>query len=241
MSADLFAEFNSLSSNPTPPPAQQATPFQPQQQPPPPPQQSQQTGAKDPFDFFGTTSHASPISTQPWPSLQTQPAAPISWGSTPAPSKPAAAVEDDDDGWGDFEVAEPSQPSPANPSPFQAPTTTPVSIPAWGSPATGPASSPSIPWHNPSPGPAPAQRAPSVQQPPTRVVRASTLDLMSNSLVDIGTLPHQTSGTAQAQQPAPQSQLRQQWQHAPAHQEPQQPRMKAMLKSSASNDPQRSF
>ncbi|RSM17323.1 hypothetical protein CDV31_003878 [Fusarium ambrosium] len=242
MSADLFAEFNSLSSNPTPPPAQQATPFQPQVQqqqppPPPPPQQSQQTGAKDPFDFFGTTNRASPISTQPWPSLQTQSAAPVSWGVTPAPSKPAAAVEDDDDGWGDFEVAEPSQPSPANPSPFQAPTPTPVSIPAWGSPAAGQASSPSIPWHSASPGPALAQRAPSVQQPPTRVVRASTLDLMSNSLVDIGTLSQKTSGTAQAQQPAPQSQLRQQWQHEPAHQEPQQPRMKAMLKSSASNDP----
>jgi hypothetical protein len=60
---------------------------------------------------------------------------------------------------------------------------------------------------------------------------------MSNSLVDIGTLPQKASGAAQAQPPAPQSQLRQQWQHVPAHQEPQQPRMKAMLKSSASNDP----
>ncbi|KAM0436973.1 hypothetical protein ACHAPT_002689 [Fusarium lateritium] len=242
MSADLFAEFNSLSSNstPPPPPAQQATPFQAQVQQQPQPQQ-QQTGAKDPFDFFGTTSsHAAPISTQPWPSLQTQPAAPVSWGAAPAASKPAAAVEDDDDGWGDFEVAEPSQPSPANPSPFQTPSPAPVSIPAWGSPAAaGPASSPSIQWHSPNPnsGPALAQRAPSVQQPPTRVVRASTLDLMSNSLVDIGALQQKTSGTPQAQQAAPQSQLRQQWQHEPAHQESQQPRMKAMLKSSASNDP----
>lgn len=241
MSADLFAEFNSLSSKPTPPPAQRSTPFQPpvqQQQQQPPPQQSQQTGAKDPFDFFSAASHASSISTQPWPSLQIQPAAPVSWGATPAPSKPAPAVEDDDDGWGDFEVAEPSQPSPANPSPFQAPTPTPVSIPAWGSSvAAGPASSPSISWHNPSSGPALAQRAPSVQQPPTRVVRASTLDLMSNSLVDIAALAQKTSGQAQAQQPAPQPQLRQQSQHAPTHQEPQQPRMKAMLKPSASNDP----
>ncbi|KAF4459197.1 hypothetical protein FALBO_14047 [Fusarium albosuccineum] len=247
MSADLFAEFNSLSSNsPPPPPAQKVTPFLPQaqQKPAPPAQPTQQTGAKDPFDFFNNTSHASPVNTQPWPAFQTQPTPPSNvWASAPAPSKPTGAVEDDDDGWGDFEVAEPSKPSATNPAPLQVSSPAPSSIPAWGSTtATGLTNSSSIPWNNPSPAPAPApalaQPVPAVrQQPPTRIVRASTLDLMSNSLVDIDALKQPSSGASKGHQSVIQSQLRQQWEQQPNLQESQQPRMKAKLKPSATNDP----
>ncbi|KAM5351495.1 hypothetical protein ACJ41O_004218 [Fusarium nematophilum] len=244
MSADLFAEFNNLSTNhpPAPPATKQTTPpFQPQVQPPYP-QPSQQTGPKDPFDLFNNSSNSLPISARPWPSFQAQPTASSPWGNSPAPSKPTEAVEDDDDGWGDFEVAEPSQPPTAAASASlspQASVRAPDPLPAWGSLATaGSTSSASVQWHNPNPSSGQVQAAgPSAaQEPPrNRIVRASTLDLMSNNLVNVSTLAQKSSDAPKPQQAK--SQLSQQWEQESAHQTAQQLRMKAKMKSSAPNDP----
>ncbi|KAF4965031.1 hypothetical protein FSARC_7125 [Fusarium sarcochroum] len=244
MSADLFAEFNSLSDNPTPPPAKQATPFQPQvQQPPPPPRPLQRTETKDLFDLFGNASHASPVNTQPWPAFQAQSSGQNTWGSASVPSKPAE-TNDDDDGWGDFEVAEPSQPTTTAATHIQTPSPAPVSASAWGpaaSTTTSSATSSSIPWPKPNPSPAAvvAQRAPGIrQQPPTRIVRASTMDLLSNSLVDIEATSQKSSSTQKATQASGlQSQFTQQWEQEPVTRESQHPRMKATLKPSAQKDP----
>ncbi|KAJ4268534.1 hypothetical protein NW762_002597 [Fusarium torreyae] len=240
MSADLFAEFNSLSDNSTPPPTQQPTPFQPQVQQPPPPKPLQRAETKDLFDLWG----ASPVNTQPWPAFQAQSSAQNAWGSAPVPSKPTETNDDDDDGWGDFEVAEPSQPTTAAATPIQTPSPAPVSSSAWGSAVstnTSSAKSSSIPWPKPNPSPAAAvaQRAPGIrQQPPTRIVRASTMDLLSNSLVDIGAAAQNPSSAPKATQPSGlQSQFTQQWGQEPITQESQHPRMKATLKPSAQKDP----
>ncbi|KAH7162582.1 hypothetical protein B0J13DRAFT_536410 [Dactylonectria estremocensis] len=274
MSADLFAEFNDLSRSPSAaPPA-----TQPQPQPP--------SAPKDPFDFFNTTSHAGPVTnqpvcaSQPWPAFQSQPASTSPWGAPSVPSapsapalssKPPAAIEEEDDGWGDFEVAEPTVPSQA---PVQAAAVTaspnisppiswhspahsgaPASIIspsiAWQSPAQnaappssispsiswqspaqiatpGPSISPSISWQRhipaetqaPAPQPAPAQAPP----PRTRVVRASTLDLMSNNLVDTSSMSREAAETSRAQRP-----LQQLSQQVPHDAKPRS-RMKPKLK-----------
>ncbi|KAH6998547.1 hypothetical protein BKA56DRAFT_567951 [Ilyonectria sp. MPI-CAGE-AT-0026] len=276
MSADLFAEFNDLSDRPPPATQPQPSPFhtQPRLQSQPPPQ----AAPKDPFDFFNTASHASPVVAQPaqatqqWPVFQSQPVSTSPWGivSAPpaptAPAKPAIVIEEDDDGWGDFEVAEPTGPShapvhapavvaspsisssiswqnpaqPAAPAPSISPSiawqspvqtatpapsispsiswqnSTPTATPApnispsisWQSSAhtatPAPSISPSIAWQRPAPAPAPAPQPTTTQGPParTRVVRASTLDLMSNNLVDTSGLPQQPAGTSWGQRPA---------------------------------------
>ncbi|KAF4978394.1 hypothetical protein FZEAL_5212 [Fusarium zealandicum] len=240
MSADLFAEFNSLSDNSTPPPSsQQTTPFQPQTQQQPP-QYSQQTGTKNPLDFFNHKSHAPSVNTQPWNSFQAQHVAPNAFGNAPAPLKPIESSQDDDDGWGDFEVAEPTQQrattTPASVQQISSPAVT--SLPAWGSSATaGSTNSPSIPWHNQTPSPVPAlAQTPHVgqQRPLNRIVRAPTIDLMSNSLVDADGLSHVSSDAPQGQQPRYQPQLGSHWEQQQTH---HQPRMKGTLKPSAPNDP----
>ncbi|KAH7267117.1 uncharacterized protein BKA55DRAFT_533904 [Fusarium redolens] len=242
MSADLFAEFNSLSNNSTPAPAQQqqqqATPFQnqAQQQPKPP----QRTGTQDHFGLLGNTSNASPVKPQPWPAFEPQSSAQNTWGSVSLPSKPTE-TNDDDDGWGDFEVAEPSQPPSVNATPVQTLSPVPFSASSRGSTANatpGSANSSSIPWPKPDPSSAAAvaQRVPGVKQkPPTRVVRASTMDLLSNSLVDIGGASKPTSAP-KAQPSGPQSRFTQEWGQPTVNQEPQQ-RMKAKLKPSAQQEP----
>ncbi|KAK3196906.1 hypothetical protein K4F52_000250 [Lecanicillium sp. MT-2017a] len=111
MSADLFAEF-SQPSKPSSQPAQQQ-----QQQ-----QQSSAFGslgnssaqAKDPFDFgYGGTNNSSatsPSTAPQWPAFQPQQPSTGGGGfaSSPAMSlQPAqTSAADDDDGWGDFEVAD---------------------------------------------------------------------------------------------------------------------------------------
>src|SRR6478752_2136708 len=179
MSADLFAEFNSLSNNSAPAPGQQqqqqATPFQTQAQQQP--EHLQRAATQDLFGLLGNTSNVSSVKTHPWPAFESQSRAHSAWGSASVPSKPAE-TNDDDDGWGDFEVAEPSQPATVNATPVQTLSPAPFSASGWGSAANAPpnsANSSSIPWPKPDPSSAAAvaQRVPGVkQQPPTRVVRA---------------------------------------------------------------------
>ncbi|KAK4106581.1 hypothetical protein N658DRAFT_512381 [Parathielavia hyrcaniae] len=146
MSADLFAAFGDVSS-------QTLTPA-PQQQD----RQNQGTtgtplattfpAAKDPFSFL-SSSTSLPQPTQ-WPPLQ-QPTTgqTIAWLTSPIGealgNDPSEQIkEDDEDGWGDFEVA------PAHPSPQPVPLSTATS------------------------------------QPRARLTRASTIDMMTNKLVDLG-------------------------------------------------------
>ncbi|KAJ9425140.1 hypothetical protein QL093DRAFT_2233161 [Fusarium oxysporum] len=217
MSADLFAEFNSLSNNSAPAPGQQqqqqATPFQTQAQQQPEP--LQRAATQDLFGLLGNTSNVSSAKTHPWPAFESQSSAHSAWGSASVPSKPAE-TNDDDDGWGDFEVAEPSQPATVNATPVQTLSPAPFSASGWGSAANAPpnsANSSSIPWPKPDPSSAAAvaQRVPGVkQQPPTRVVRASTMDLLSNSLVDIGGASKPASAP-KAQPSGTQSRFTQEW------------------------------
>ncbi|VUC22381.1 unnamed protein product [Clonostachys rosea] len=186
MSADLFAEFNQLSSGP--PPAQQQ-----QQQSQQAPQNSYSafqgaqsiSQAQNSFDFFQSsnppTYQQSQQSQRPSGGLNTwntsfiptaqqsqQPSGGLdTWNSSfsPAtrPHKPQVPV-DDDDGWGDFEVAEPEAVKPS-----------PVS------------------WETPSQS---VQAAPS--PPPERPanlnrIRASTMDIMTNNLVDLGVSQHRAA------------------------------------------------
>ncbi|KAF4954297.1 hypothetical protein FGADI_5385 [Fusarium gaditjirri] len=242
MSADLFAEFNSLSNNSAPAPGQQqqqqATPFQAQARQQPEPLQPAAT--QDLFGLLGNTGNVSPVKTQPWPAFASQVSAHSAWGSASVPSKPAE-TNDEDDGWGDFEVAEPSQPVTANATPVQTLGPVPFSASGWGSAANAPpssANSSSIPWPKPDPSSAAAvaQRVPRLeQQPPTRVVRASTMDLLSNSLVDIGGALKPASAP-KVQPSGTQSRFTQEWGQPTVDQEPQQ-RMKAKLKLSAQQDP----
>ncbi|KAF4439712.1 hypothetical protein F53441_12523 [Fusarium austroafricanum] len=247
MSADLFAEFNSLSNNSTPSPGQQQqqqnAPFKsPVQQQTLPPKPLQRTGTQDLFGLLGNTNNVSPVNTQPLADFKSQSSSQNAWGSVPIPSKPAKTNDDDDDGWGDFEVAEPSQPATNNATPIQNSSPAPFSISGWGSAASATpnsANSSVIPWpkSDPSPAAAVAQQAPGIkQQPPTRVVRASTMDLLSNSLVDIQAASQKPTSVPKTQPPGSKTQLTQEWGQPTVDQESQQ-RMKAKLKLSAKQDP----
>jgi hypothetical protein len=164
MSADLFAEF--ANSNPPPPQQQQQQQQQRHQSPIPPAATGQQTwnkpAAKDPFSFgFNdfTTAAASPI--EKWPPVQSQPTAAVGWPASTAVSQAAPASQAfndaDDDGWGDFETAEPT-------------------------PAASTINKPSDPF---------GSLASPVKQPDVvnRPFRAPTLDIMTNTLVDIQAKP----------------------------------------------------
>ncbi|KAF7563837.1 hypothetical protein G7046_g310 [Stylonectria norvegica] len=315
MSADLFAEFNDLSNSPPPqPPPSQQPPKLFESKPRP------QAVVKDPFDFL-QDSHASVATSQPaspWPSYQARPAStgPGTWGNIAAAPKPSTITEtlgEDEDGWGDFEVAQPVAPAPTSvpapapaparplyaapssspsiawhsPAPVQAAPQASISTPspsfyaapssspsmAWNMPAPAPAQSPAqaqgptpspyiyassssspsiawnkpapaqaqdmaqasvptlsqslyaapsnspsttIAWHNPAPSlpSAPSPRPAATQEPPTRtrIVRASTFDLISNNLVDIGGLPKQPTasplGQASSQRRTPEPVLK---------------------------------
>ncbi|KAM0514349.1 hypothetical protein ACHAPE_006930 [Trichoderma viride] len=155
MSADLFAEF--ANSNP-PPPQQQQPPISGVQGNPP--------AAKNHFgfgfnDFTGAT--ASPI--ESWPSIPSQPSGAGSWTTPPALSQttpaPHALNDADDDGWGDFETAEPTPAASTISKPFD----------SFGG-ALGGFSAP--------------PKAPDVRN---RLVRAPTIDIMTNTLVDFQAKP----------------------------------------------------
>ncbi|CAG9937774.1 unnamed protein product [Clonostachys rosea f. rosea IK726] len=187
MSADLFAEFNQLSSGP--PPAQQQ-----QQQSQQAPQNSSSAfqGAQstsqvqDSFDFFQSSnpptyqqsqqSQQSSSGLNTWntsfaPTAQ-QPHQPSSgldtWNSSFAPAAQTYKSQepvDDDDGWGDFEVAESEAVKPS-----------PVS------------------WATPSQSMQAAPPPPPPEKPVnTNRIRASTMDIMTNNLVDLGMSQHRTA------------------------------------------------
>ncbi|KAK1245105.1 hypothetical protein MKX08_004734 [Trichoderma sp. CBMAI-0020] len=155
MSADLFAEF--ANSNP-PPPQQQQPPISGVQGNPP--------AVKNHFGFgFNdfTAAAASPI--ESWPSIPSQPSGAGSWTTPPALSQttpaPHALNDADDDGWGDFETAEPTPAASTISKPFD----------SFGG-AFGEF-------------PAPPQ-GPDVRN---RLVRAPTIDIMTNTLVDFQAKP----------------------------------------------------
>ncbi|KAI1854588.1 hypothetical protein JX266_000706 [Neoarthrinium moseri] len=146
MSADLFAAFD----DPPPPKPNQAQPPKPSPLP--------ASTATDPFSFLGSTlSNTASQQTQPWPSLP-QSVANDPWGglstggvqSQPAAKNTLGDDGEDEDGWGDFETAEPaSKPAPN------------VDVPTSQQP----------PQH------------PAIQR--TRIVRAPTIELMTNNLIDL--------------------------------------------------------
>ncbi len=180
MSADLFALFGDLS--------QTATPQQSQQN-----HQAQHQGTTtsnttsvtpipastgDPFSFLASSTSVPQQQSTQWPPFQqsTQPAAQPStwfaaahepqnsngWGSLGSSGglggfqsqnvsfqtiQEPLRIEEDDDGWGDFEVAQTNQPPPSA---------------------------------------APTIATTAANPPRARVTRASTIDMMSNKLVDLG-------------------------------------------------------
>ncbi|KAI1103765.1 hypothetical protein F4804DRAFT_216296 [Jackrogersella minutella] len=162
MSADLFAAFED-SSKPPPSKGQPSNAFT---------QASSFTSEPFSFGFNNSTNirskigeHANPI-TQRWsngPNLlsgqlrNTQQSSSVNgWtGASLQSTQPKIQDDDDDDGWGDFEVA----PNVTQPS-----TASSTVIAPSGSTVQGPQD------------PAPRR---------TRVVRASTIDLMSNNLLDL--------------------------------------------------------
>ncbi|KAI1769958.1 hypothetical protein F4818DRAFT_279361 [Hypoxylon cercidicola] len=130
--------------------------------------QSSKTSAQsDPFSFGinNATNHSSQIghyNTQSW-SSNPQPTSSSghlqsaqSLSGTPSQFVQPKVQDDGDDGWGDFEVA---------PNVVQSPTISVAATAPSRPPATGP-------------------QNPALQR--TRVVRASTLDLISNNLLDLG-------------------------------------------------------
>lgn len=166
MSADLFAEFASPSSSASKP----SLATQPQSNHPTKP-------AVDPFAFlFSPTSQTSSPQTfqspaQPWPSIQpqqqNQQSGSNGWGNigtygaaASAPQQPAQqTTDDDDDGWGDFEEA--SSSTVANP---------PASM---------------LSGHADFPGTTGGPRTQHDLPARTRILRADTFALMSNSLVGL--------------------------------------------------------
>lgn len=160
MSADLFAEF----ANPSPGPPQHSQTTKSHTKP-------ATTSATDPFaSLFSPSSQTiSPqtfqSSAQAWPSIQQQNGGSTGWGSvgtfglpSNASEQPAPDVEDDDDGWGDFEEA-----------PSATVTNPPSSVLGGNSQAPGTVdlrSQPAAPVKN-------------------RIHRADTFALMSNNLVGL--------------------------------------------------------
>lgn len=212
MSADLFAEFGSSSQD-----------AQPQQT-----GQSASTHAPlsfdDPFSFLAAGNSNSTSSKpfaqptqqpqQPWPQpQQLRPSAggPVSsgiWDLRPMSgfsgggtinANGAKNTAEDDDGWGDFEVATPDAAAPAPPPP--APS---------GSvfPAAAAASSSTAPTSSSRPPP-----------PRNRVIRASTLDMITKNLADLpGPTGHVPKLDTYAERPS--------WELSPPVATPQPPKPK---------------
>jgi hypothetical protein len=143
----------------SPPPASSQAPNAQASQP-------QAGTSNDPFDFFQSANKQSFTPSQAntqWSAFQAQPSGFGAWdsGNAGQAAKPSNSAQiDDDEGWGDFETATPQPPAPFNP---QAPQQ----------------------WQNPASAPAPVAQAP----PRAGIVRASTMELMTNSLVDLDVSP----------------------------------------------------
>ncbi|KAI0128840.1 hypothetical protein BJ170DRAFT_668896 [Xylariales sp. AK1849] len=160
MSADLFAEFESFSR----PQPQLQRPVKDQTKPP----SETASFASDPFSFATSgPANRSNLQTQAWPSIQkstnNDPWAGFS-STGPGGNALKNTLDDDDDGWGDFESAEAATRSTAQPAAPIPQKVTPLSTQG-------------------------------VQQNPPprrRMLRAPTIELMTNSLIDIpgaNTLP----------------------------------------------------
>ncbi|KAL6869474.1 hypothetical protein ACO1O0_000800 [Amphichorda felina] len=177
MSADLFAEFNDLSSPPPPPQQQQQ---QRQQRPSGASSQVLNSAPQDPFGFLQSSStppQPSQQPPQPWGGFQSQSGPEGAWGQSSSPayfSSNTPQVGDDDDGWGDFEVAEPerSKPSVSSADSWQGMTSPPPPV------------APEYPGK-------------------TRLVRAPTLDIMGNHLLDLGDSPKVAYNPSRAQPEPP--------------------------------------
>ncbi|KAK7969088.1 hypothetical protein PG996_002472 [Apiospora saccharicola] len=162
--------------------------------PPPASQTPQPTKpSSDPFDFSSfvnnrqTASAPPPQQNQPWPAFQSTPdpwaTSTTTTSTAPIPfgnnSTNKSNDDDDDEGWGDFEVAENTRSLSA--------TNAPPPFPAGNAP-------------KPPASPNTVAR--------TRIVRAPTLDLLSNSLIDIpGRNINQSRKPPTAQQPKPKPKL----------------------------------
>jgi hypothetical protein len=180
MSADLFAVFGNSSA-----PQSEQRPTAPAA-----------PAASDPFGFlsnsggpFGAAQEAAPVTN----------AASRGQGYTPDfQANPANgdSVVEDEDGWGDFEVAAPVMAAPQ--SLPQASPTAPV-------PGIGPSHiSPAVSHLQSGLGWGSQQPFQARPPPVTRIVRASTLDLISNNLIDSGDLsaPVQPMHDSAPQHPA---------------------------------------
>ncbi|KAJ2977865.1 hypothetical protein NUW58_g7678 [Xylaria curta] len=160
MSADLFAAFEDTSQ----PPSQQTRPIPPFTQP-----------ASTPFSFGSPSNLLATNSSQQWgqgssTSNQFQPSPALATRLASVDAGASGSIQptknddlEDDDGWGDFEVASATGPSP---SPSRV---APVTSHSAKNDQTIPAKNPVI------------QR--------TRIVRASTLELVSNSLLNFDEPP----------------------------------------------------
>ncbi|KAH7037867.1 uncharacterized protein B0I36DRAFT_72188 [Microdochium trichocladiopsis] len=187
MSADLFAEFESGDSQPPQQPSQgvfnrpagfghSAQRFsvpsyaqpghgqQPHQQPSP---------APGPFSAQGWNFQSQAAANNPWPAIDPK----QNTKNSSQLGNDATQDEDDDDAWGDFEVAAP-QTQPAQPSPAlqasggQLPGVAPSNQAAFAGLDS---------WDGPS-------KQEAVPPPRTRIVRASTMDLLTNNLLSTGTV-----------------------------------------------------
>ncbi|KAI2630729.1 hypothetical protein GGR54DRAFT_166255 [Hypoxylon sp. NC1633] len=147
MSADLFAAFE---DSPNPPPSKGH-----------PPRTFAQTSSltSDPFTFGvnNSANSGSHIGSSQFQNAQ-QLSGTSSWAAVPLQSSQPSfqQQEDDDDGWGDFEVA---------PSTSQSLATSTAKV---------------------APGPALSKQPQNPVLQRTRIVRASTIDLMTNNLLDLG-------------------------------------------------------
>ncbi|KAL1889380.1 hypothetical protein Sste5346_008947 [Sporothrix stenoceras] len=197
-SDDPFAFLSTAFSQPSASPvAQQHSPFSTSQSNTPQPQQwsfGTPSQPAQPAQSQFPASQSSPPQPQQWsfgappqPSQPAQPAQPSlnwgssgggGWGATAAPAAALAEDDEDDDTWGDFEEA--STGVQAQPPPVAAP-------PAYqANQASQPAAPPSQP-----------------QEPSrTRIVRASTMDLISNTLVNFGDAPASVNALVSVAEPA---------------------------------------
>ncbi|KAI1375041.1 hypothetical protein F4677DRAFT_152319 [Hypoxylon crocopeplum] len=160
MSADLFAAFEDVSKSP-PPERQPPTSFS-----------HPSTLASDPFSFGvnNVTGTGTQLRSSQMQNTQ-QPTGGNGWKGASFPSIQSGVEAEEDDGWGDFEVAP-----------------TPTATSALGASPLGPTRKES--------------QNPVLQR--TRIVRASTLDLMTNNLVD---LDNSTVAQDEAKRPS--------WTHGP--------------------------
>lgn len=170
MSADLFADFNQPAAQPTQ--AQSKSPQPPLYQSSPNPAFE----AKDPFDFGYSGRSSSQFSPPPqqWSSFSPQPASLSAFSMPPAQAAPVQKTQnvvEDDDGWGDFEVAETSVPQT-------------TSIALQSNHIQQAASAQTIAWPG-TVSPAPAQMSPNVPAAPSRNFIGNSFTTTQDTLKEI--------------------------------------------------------